>query len=55
MRDYWDGSWVIKRRDTGEVVLETFDFEALQFTNLREYRVETIMQHLTTLSPNTSH
>jgi hypothetical protein len=41
-----DASWIIVRRDTGEAVLETYDFEAVQFVNLSEYRVQTALGYL---------
>ena len=41
-----DGSWVVSDRETGKSVLETFDFETLQFINLKRYRVWTILAWL---------
>jgi hypothetical protein len=34
-----DASWIIEERATGKPVLETFNFEAVQFVNLARYRV----------------
>ena len=34
-----DASWVISDRATGRAVLETFNFELVQFINLSRYRV----------------
>ena len=41
-----DASWVVADRDTGKAVLETYNFEALQFINLARYRVYTIREWL---------
>jgi hypothetical protein len=38
-----DASWVIEERATGKPVLETFDFEMVQFVNLDKYRVWPIL------------
>lgn len=45
-----DASWVIIDRETGKAVLETFNFELVQFVNLRKYRVATILGHLQSLN-----
>jgi len=37
-----DASWIIADRTTGKAVLETYNFEALQFINLQRYQVYTI-------------
>lgn len=34
-----DASWVIEDRETGLAVLETTNFELVQFVNIRRYRV----------------
>jgi hypothetical protein len=41
-----DASWVIEERATGKPVLETFDFEMVQFVNLDRYRVWPILYWL---------
>lgn len=45
-----DASWVIADRATGKAVLETYNFEALQFINLKRYRVYTIVAWLAQLN-----
>jgi hypothetical protein len=37
-----DASWIIADRTTGKAVLETYNFETLQFINLQRYKVYTI-------------
>lgn len=46
MKDYYDASWVIINRETNEAVLETYNFEILQFVNLKKYYVLPIMTYL---------
>jgi hypothetical protein len=41
-----DASWVIEERATGKPVLETYDFEMIQFVNLDKYRVWPILYWL---------
>lgn len=41
-----DASWIIEDRGTGKPVLETYDFEAVQFVNLKRYRVWTSLYWL---------
>ena len=36
-----DASWVIVDRTTGKPVLETWNFELVQFINIKRYRVFT--------------
>lgn len=45
-----DASWVVIERSTGAAVLETFNFELVQFVNLKRYRVATILEHLQSLN-----
>lgn len=41
-----DASWIIEDKRTGQAVLETTDFEMIQFTNLEHYRVWPIVAWL---------
>jgi hypothetical protein len=41
-----DASWVIEERATGKPVLETYNFEMVQFVNLDKYRVWPILYWL---------
>jgi hypothetical protein len=41
-----DASWIIEDRATGKPVLETFNFELVQFVNLGRYRVWTALHWL---------
>jgi hypothetical protein len=41
-----DASWVIENRETGKPVLETYNFELIQFINIKKYRVWTIAEWL---------
>lgn len=45
-----DASWIIVDRATGRPVLETYNFEALQFINLQRYRVYTALAWLAQLN-----
>ena len=46
MKDYYDASWVILNRETNKVVLETYNFEILQFVNLKNIMSYPIMTYL---------
>lgn len=41
-----DASWVIEDRETHQPVMETYNFEMVQFVNLTRYRVWTILEWL---------
>lgn len=41
-----DASWIIEDRATGKTVLETYNFEAVQFINIKRYRVWTALAWL---------
>lgn len=41
-----DSSWVIISKETGKAVMETYDFELLQFINIEKYEVKTILDYL---------
>jgi hypothetical protein len=45
-----DASWVIIERATGKVVMETFNFELVQFVNLTRYEVKTAREWLVSLN-----
>lgn len=45
-----DASWIIEDRTTGKPVLETFNFELVQFINLERYRVWTALGWLVELN-----
>ena len=42
----YDASWVIEDRTTGAAVMETYNFELVQFVNLACYKVWTIREWL---------
>lgn len=44
--DMIDASWVIEDKSTGKPVLETFDFELIQFVNIERYKVWPILYWL---------
>lgn len=52
-----DSSWIIVSRDTGKAVLETYNFEMVQFVNLDRYRVMTVLHWLQSLNkaPDYTH
>lgn len=41
-----DTSWIIENKQTGKPVLETYDFEMVQFVNLDKYRVWPVLYWL---------
>lgn len=41
-----DASWIIENKQTGKPVLETYDFEMVQFVNLDKYRVWPVLYWL---------
>ena len=41
-----DASWIIEDLETGSAVLETWDFERVQFVNLKRYRVWPVLAWL---------
>lgn len=45
-----DSSWVIISKETGKPVLETYDFELLQFVNIEKYEIKTILNYLVSLN-----
>lgn len=45
-----DASWIVQDRATGQLVLETYDFELVQFINVRRYRVWTALAWLQRLN-----
>lgn len=45
-----DASWIIEDRATGKPVLETWNFELVQFVNLKRYRVWTALAWLVELN-----
>lgn len=45
-----DASWIVVRRADFKPVLETFDFELIQFVNLNRYMVFTSLAWLTMLN-----
>lgn len=45
-----DSSWIIEDRTTGKPVLETWNFELVQFVNLKRYRVWTALHWLRDLN-----
>lgn len=47
-----DASWVIADKATGQAVMETFNFELVQFVNLNKYTVYTISAWLAKVQQN---
>jgi hypothetical protein len=43
-------SWVVVQKDTGKVILETFDPKMVAAINLDRYRVIPILKYLTSLN-----
>ena len=43
-------SWVIKRIDTGEPVLETFDEAIVRKINAKKYKAVPILEHLASIN-----
>lgn len=41
-----DASWIIEDRTTGLPVMETYNFELVQFINIKRYRVWTALHWL---------
>ena len=44
------GSWIVTSRETGEVVLETFERKTAEAINQEKYMVQTALQHLASLN-----
>lgn len=40
-------SWIIRNKETGEAVCETFDARKLKYLNTIHYEAVPVMQHLT--------
>lgn len=45
-----DSSWVIVSKETRKAILETTNFELLQFVNIEKYEVKTILEWLCSLN-----
>lgn len=45
-----DASWVIQDRATGKAVMETYNFELVQFVRLDRYKVWTALEWLQNLN-----
>ena len=48
--DIVDSSWVITAKDKMNAVIETFDFESLQFVNIELYDIYTSREYLEKLN-----
>ncbi len=46
------GSWIVVRRSSGEVLLETFSRRTAEAINQDLYEVRTALQHLVSLNAN---
>lgn len=45
-----DASWILENKSTGIPVLETWNFELVQFANIEKYRVWTTLSWLQEIS-----
>ena len=54
MTDRKPASWIIKRRDTGEIVMETFSAEIADAVDPSRFIVTPILQHLVSLNWRTA-
>jgi hypothetical protein len=43
-------SWIIKNKETGEIIMETFDCKKVEALNTTKYEAVPIIEHLHSLS-----